>query len=91
MIMSTFLDNSIPARGRCKVTQQPEEVAYIPKTPLWVQGPATAGGGATARKGAGWNELRRRACAFGVAQPEQTPPKPILGVETPSIGGIHAR
>jgi hypothetical protein len=28
-------------------------VAYIPQTPLWVQGPATAGGGATARQGAG--------------------------------------
>jgi len=48
-----FLDNSIPYGGRCKVTQQPDEVAYIPKTPPWVQGPATAGGGATARKGAG--------------------------------------
>jgi len=44
-----FLDNSIPARGRCTVTQQSEEVAYIPKTPLWVQGPATTGGGATGR------------------------------------------
>ena len=47
-----ILDSFIPSGGRCKVTQQPEEVAYIPKTPAWVQGPATAGGGATARKGA---------------------------------------
>jgi hypothetical protein len=31
-----ILDNSIHARGRCKVTQQPEEVAYIPKTPASV-------------------------------------------------------
>ena len=23
-----------PLRGRCKGTQQPDEVAYIPKTPL---------------------------------------------------------
>jgi hypothetical protein len=48
-----FFYNPIPARGRCKVTQQPDEVAYIPKTLVWVQGPATAGGGVTARKGAG--------------------------------------
>ena len=46
-----ILDNSIPTRGWCKVTQQPDEVAYIPKIPAWVQGPATAGGGVTARKG----------------------------------------
>jgi hypothetical protein len=45
-----FLDNSIPSWSRCKVTQQPEEVAYTPKTPTWAQGPATAGGGAIARK-----------------------------------------
>ena len=29
--MSPLFHNFIPARGRCKVTQQPEEVAYIPK------------------------------------------------------------
>src|SRR5438128_2068741 len=28
-----ILDKFIPERGRCKVTQQPDEVAYIPKTP----------------------------------------------------------
>src|SRR5437899_1774092 len=47
-----ILDKFIPPGGRCQLTQQPDEVAYIPKTPAWVQGPATAGGGATARKGA---------------------------------------
>ena len=41
----------IPARGRCKGTQQPEDVAYIPTTPLGVQGPATAGGGVNREKG----------------------------------------
>ena len=49
----TDLSQLHPLWGRCKVTQQPDEVAYIPKTPAWVQGPATAGGGATVRKGAG--------------------------------------
>ena len=58
MVVPPFLDNSIPSRGRCKVTQQPDEVAYIPKTPAWVQGPATAGGGATVRKGAGRSWLQ---------------------------------
>jgi len=29
--VSPLFHNFIPARGRCKVTQQPEEVAYIPK------------------------------------------------------------
>ena len=43
-VVPPFFPSDIPARGRCKVTQQPEAVAYIPKTPAWVQGPATAGG-----------------------------------------------
>ena len=42
--------------------QQPDEVAYIPKTPAWVQGPATAGGGATASKGAERSRDTARAC-----------------------------
>ena len=42
--------------------QQPDEVAYIPKTPAWVPGPATAGGGATASKGAGRSREPARAC-----------------------------
>src|SRR5262249_26330345 len=56
----SFFHNSIPVRGRCKVTQQPDEVAYIPKTPAWVQGPTTVGGGATARKGAGRSRLQEK-------------------------------
>jgi hypothetical protein len=43
--------------------QQPAEVAYIPKTPAWVHGPATAGGGATVRKGAGGPEAPRHAAS----------------------------
>src|SRR5262249_44227800 len=64
-----FLDNAILSGGRCKVTQRPEEVAYIPKTPRWVQGPATAGGGATARKGTGRNETHWAASIMAPATP----------------------
>jgi hypothetical protein len=49
--LTLLCDSFIPAKSRCKGTQQSEDVAYIPTTPLGVQGPATAGGGANREKG----------------------------------------
>src|SRR2546426_12507810 len=75
-----ILDNSIPSRGWCKVTQQPDEVAYIPKTPAWVQGPATAGGGATASKGAGKSRQPARVCTAPPCKATSGLPQPSGGV-----------